>query len=54
MRGGDEDQGMREGRWIRFIQRLKLEDEPKSTRSAGKLFLRFATRSVKQLHLTGK
>jgi len=28
-----------EGRWMSFIERLKLENEPKLTRSAGKLQL---------------
>ena len=35
-----------------FIERLKLENEPKSTRSADKLFQRFTTRSAKKLDLT--
>ena len=42
---------MREGRWMRCIDRLKLANEPKSTRSAGKLFQRFTTRSAKKLYL---
>jgi len=33
-------------------ERLKLENEPKSTRSAGKLFQGFTTRSAKKLNLT--
>jgi len=37
---------------MRFTERLKLENEPKSTQSAGKLFQRFKTRSAKKLHLT--
>jgi len=35
-----------------FIKRLKLENEPKSTRSVGKLFQRFTTRSAKKLDPT--
>jgi len=42
---------MREGRWMRCIDRLKLPNESKSTRLAGKLFQRFTTRSAKKLHL---
>ena len=49
MRG--RDQGMREERWMCCIDRLKLANEPKSTRSAGKLFQRFTTRSAKKLYL---
>jgi len=48
MRGGD--QGMREGKWMRCIDLLKLANEPKSTRSPGKLFQRFTTRSAKKLY----
>jgi len=46
------NQWIREGRWVSFIERLKLENQPKSTRSAGRLFQRFTTRSAKKLHLT--
>jgi len=42
---------MREERWMRCTDRLKLANEPKSTRSAGKLFQRFTTRSAKKLYL---
>jgi len=35
-----------------FIERLKQENEPKSTRSADNLFQRFTTRSAKKLDLT--
>jgi len=41
---------MREDRFMRCIDRLKLANEPKSTRSAGKLFQRFTTRSGKKLY----
>ena len=50
MRGGDR--WIREGRWMSFIERLKLENDPKSTRSAGKLFQRFTTCSAKKLDPT--
>jgi len=39
-------------RWMSLIECLKLENEPKSTRSAGKLFQRFTTRSAKKLHVS--
>jgi len=42
------DQWIREVRWVSFIELLKLENEPKLTWSAGKLFQRFATRSAKK------
>jgi len=35
-----------------LTERLKRENEPKSTRLAGKLFQRFITRSAKKLDLT--
>ena len=42
---------MREERFMRCIDLLKLANEPKSTRSAGKLIQRFTTRSAKKLYL---
>jgi len=41
---------MTEERWMRCTDRLMLANEPKSTRSAGKLFQRFITRSAKKLY----
>ena len=41
-----------EGKLISLTERLKQENEPKLTRSGGKLFQRFITRSAKKLDLT--